>query len=90
MAHTYNTRSNNLNNEENESEQAPNTSELIINLEKKVISRFDGVDKEILNLKDVIIKNLQIKNQRLQTRVNDLENRVLSLEISGNHLEQYG
>ena len=34
MAHTYNTRSNNLNNEENESDQAPNTSELIINLEK--------------------------------------------------------
>ena len=48
------------------------------------------MDKEILNLKDVIIKNLQIKNQRLQTRVNDLENRVLSLEISGNHLNQYG
>ena len=48
------------------------------------------MDKEILNLKDVIIKNLQIENQHLQTRVNDLENRVLSLEISGNHLEQYG
>ena len=48
------------------------------------------MDKEILNLKDVIIKNLQIENQRLQTRLNDLENRVLSLEISGNHLEQYG
>ena len=90
MAHTYNTRSNNLNNEVNESDQAPNTSELIINLEKKLISRFDGVDNEILNLKDVIIKNLQIENQRLQTRVNDLENRVLSFEISGNHLEQYG
>ena len=48
------------------------------------------MDKEILNLKDVIIKNLQIENQRLQARVNDLENRVLSLEISGTHLEQYG
>ena len=90
MAHTYNTRSNNLDNKENDSDQAPNTSELIINLEKKLISRFDGVDKETLNLKDVIIKNLQIENQRLQTRLNDLKNRVLSLEISGNHLEQYG
>ena len=56
MAYTYNTRSNNLNNEENESDQAPNTSELIINIEKNLISRFDGVDKEMLNLKDVIIK----------------------------------
>ena len=48
------------------------------------------MDKEILNLKDVVIKNLEIENQRLQARVNDLENRVLSLEIGGNHLEQYG
>lgn len=48
------------------------------------------MDKEILNLKDVIIKNLQIENQRLRTRVNVLENKVLSLEISSNHLEQYG
>ena len=56
MAKTYSTRSSNLNNEEIETDQAPNTSELIINLEKKLISRFDGVDKEILNLKDVIIK----------------------------------
>ena len=78
MVHTYNTRSKNLNNEENESDQAPNTSELIINLEKKLISRFDGEDKEILNLKDVIIKNLHIENQRLQTRVNDLENSFIT------------
>ena len=90
MTHTYSTRNNNINNEENENDQATKTSDLIINLEKKLISRFDGVDKEILNLKDVIIKNLQLENQRLQTRVNNLENKVISLEISGNHLEQYG
>ena len=89
-SHSYNTRNNNVNNEENENDPAPKTSDLIINLEKKLISRFDGVDKEILNLKDVIIKNLQIENQRLRTRVNVLENKVLSLEISSNHLEQYG
>ena len=90
MTHTYNTRNNNITNEENENDQATKTSDLIINLEKKLISRFDGVDKEILNLKDVIIKNLQLENQRLRTRVNNLENKVISLEISGNHLEQYG
>ena len=87
MTHTYNTRSNNINNEENENDQATKSSDLIINLEKKLISRFDGVDKEILNLKDVIITNLQLENQRLRTRVNNLENKVISLEISGNHLE---
>ena len=60
MTHTYNTRNNNINNEENENDQATKISDLIINLEKKLISRFDGVDKVILNLKDVIIKNLQL------------------------------
>ena len=79
---------NNINNEENENDQATKISDLIINLEKKLIYRFDGVDKEILDLKDVMIKNLQLENQRLRrTRVN-LENKVISLEISGNHVEQ--
>ena len=90
MTHTYNTNNNNINNEENENDRATKTSDLIINLEKKLIFRFDGVGKEIFNLKDVIITNLQLENQRLRTRVNNLENKVISIEISGNHLEQYG
>ena len=55
-----------------------------------LISRFDGLDKEILNLKDVIIKNLQVKNQRLTQKVSDLESKVISLESDHNSLEQYG
>ena len=51
MTHTYNTNNNNINNEENENDRATKTSDLIINLEKKLISRFDGVGKEIFNLK---------------------------------------
>ena len=50
----------------------------------------DGLDKELLNLKDVIIKDLQVENQRLRMKVNNLENKVMSLEMNGNHLEQYG
>ena len=38
----------------------------------------------------MLFKNLQIEDQRLQARVNDRENNIISLEISGNHLEQYG
>ena len=68
----------------------PQTSNLIINLEKKILSRFDGLNKELLNLKDVIIKDLQLENQRLRMKVKNLENKVMSLEINGNHLEQYG
>ena len=63
----------------------------ILSLENlTLISRFDGLDKEILNLKDVIIKNLQVKNQRLTQKVSDLESKVISLESDHNSLEQYG
>ena len=34
------------------------TSDLIINLEEKIFSRFDGLDKALLNLKDAIMKDL--------------------------------
>ena len=63
---------------------------LIINLGKKMTSWFDGLDIELLNLKDVIIKNLQVENERLRKKVNVLENKVLTLESEHNSLEQYG
>ena len=97
-AHNYNTRQNsvsingnvpstpeNLSTPENSS-----FSELIMNLEKMMLMRFDGVDKELLNLKDVAIKNLQIENQCLHSKVDNLEKKVISLEENGNLLEQYG
>ena len=88
MAHNYSTRHNPLvaNNEEN-NVLDPQTSDPIINLDNKMLSRFDGLDKELLNLKDVIIKGLQFETQRLRMKVNNLENKV---EINENHLEQYG
>ena len=88
MTHNYNTRHDPLvaNNEESVSDEQ--TSDLIISYEKKTLSRFDGLDKEFLNLKDVIIKDLQFENQRLRIKVNNLENKVMSLEINGNPLEQ--
>ena len=48
--------------------QFSETATLIINLEKKMTSRFDGLDIELLNLKDVIIKNLQVENERLRKK----------------------
>ena len=59
----------------------------ILSLEKKLISTFDGLDKEIPNSKDVIIKNLLAKNQRLRKKVSDLESKVISLERDHNSLE---
>ena len=67
--HVYNTRNNPLSTTEEIASSEANievfeslviseTANLILSLEKKSISRFDGLDKKILNLKDVIIKNL--------------------------------
>ena len=53
-------------------------------------SRLDSLDNELLNLKDVIIKSLQVENQSLRKKVNVLENKVLTLESKHNSLEQYG
>ena len=53
-------------------------------------SRFDELTKELLNVKDVIIKNLQTENKRLGEKVNNLESKVTSLKINQNKLEQYG
>ena len=58
----------------------PETFELIINLESKLLLSFDNLEKEMLNLKDVIIKYLQVENQRLRNKINSLEEKVISLE----------
>ena len=53
-------------------------------------SRFDGLDNELLNLKDVIIKNLQVENERIRKKINVLENKILTRESEHNSLKQYG
>ena len=66
------------------------TSENITNLETKLLSRFDKPTKELLNVKDVIIKNLQAENECLREKVGNLESKVTSPEINQKKLEQYG
>ena len=53
-------------------------------------SRFNGLDNELLNLKDVILKNLQVENKLLRKKVNVLERKILTLESDHNVLDQYG
>ena len=38
-----------------------------------MFSSFDNLDKEILNLNDVVIKDLQVESQRLCNEINNLE-----------------
>ena len=67
----------------------PETSELTINLESKLLLHFDNLDKEMLNLKDVIIKYLQVENQILRNKTNNLK-KSNHTGRSNNPLEQYG
>ena len=101
ISHVYNTRNNpvstiaeNVSSDENlkasEFSVISERADLILNLKKKLISRFNGSGKEVLNLKDVIIKNLQVKNQQLKKKVSDLKSMIISLESDHNSLEQYG
>ena len=60
------------------------TTENITNLETKLLS------KELLIVKEVIIKNLQAENDRLKEKVSNLKNKATSPEINQNKLEQYG
>ena len=98
LSHGYHTR-NNTPPPENQTPQQSNVStdqssndeaSLIARLESKLLSRFDNLSTEFRNLKDVIIKNLQIENERLKNRVSYLNKRIVSLESNHNMLEQYG
>ena len=52
-----------------------------------MLLHFDSLDKELLNMKVVIIKDLQIENQQLQSKISNLEKKVISLEENKNLLE---
>ena len=65
-------------------------SENITNLETKSLSRFDDIKKKLLNVKDVIIKYLELENERLREKIRNLENKGTSLEIRPTKRKQYG
>ena len=97
-SHGYNSR-NNTPPTENQTSQQSNVStdqssndemSLITHLESILLSHFDNLSTEFLNLKDIIIKNLQIGNKRLRNRVSYLNKRIVSRESNHNMLEQYG
>ena len=44
---------------------------------------------EVINLEDIVVKNLQDKNKYLKTKANVLENKIIDLEIQNNDVDQY-
>ena len=57
---------------------------------KKPKKSFTDIKDEIINLKEVIIRNLQNENKRLNDEVNQLQEKIISLESKSNSVEQYG
>ena len=101
MSHIYNTKNNPIsiteenvcsdtNFEASQSSIISETTNLILNFGKKLISRYNGLHKEVLNLKHIIIKNPQVEIQRLRKKVSDLENEVISVQSDYNSIEHYG
>ena len=59
-------------------------------LKENIATSINSLQNETTILKDMIIKRLQEDNRKLRTRCSNLENKLVSLEISTNNLEQYG
>ena len=75
MAHEYGTRS---------KSQVDLT---LYQVEENIVSSINSLRDEITNLENIIIKKLQEDNERLRTRYNKLENKLVSLRASTNNLE---
>ena len=84
--HDYNTRSKEMSDSKILVEISKLREELVENF-KKIFTDIKG---EIINLKEVAIKNLQNENKRLNDVVNQLQEKVISLESKSNSAEQYG
>ena len=62
MSYDYNTRT-------KIREKQNNTSVAIVNLETKLLDGFSSLIDEVINLKDVIIRNLQEENAKLRSNL---------------------
>ena len=82
MPHNYNTR------HWHESDSASNHDPLV-KLEENVINCINNLNEEIVNLKDIVIKQLQDENEKLWVKCSTLENKVVNLEQNLNSLGQY-
>ena len=59
-------------------------------LEKSIVQSINGLKNEIINLKHIVIRNLQDENARPKEKCEKLENRVAILKSNHNDLAQYG
>lgn len=85
--HSYNTRGKNKDSD-------VNNDSVISNIEATFLASFqefkDEIKGEIIQLKNTIIANLVNQKKKLQSKVEFLEAKIETLEISSNNLQQYG
>ena len=53
------------------------------------MQNISNLKNEVINLNDMIIKNLEDENKLLKIKVNVLENEITDLEIQNNFVDQY-
>ena len=53
------------------------------------MQNISNLKNEVINLNDMIIKNLEDENKFLKIKVNVLENEITDLEIQNNFVDQY-
>ena len=82
--HDYNTRSKEISDSKVLVEISKLREELVENFKKS----FTGIKDEIINLKEVIIKNLQNENKRLNDVVNQMQEKIISLESKSNSVDK--
>ena len=84
--HGYSTRSK----ERSDSKILDKISKLREELVENFKKGFTDIKGEIINLKEVIIKNLQNENKRLNDEVSQLKDKIINIESKSNSVEQYG
>ena len=81
--HEYNTRSKDATNADQ-----PDLLSSISKVESNLMQNITILKDKVINLKDIIVKNLQDENKLVKTKVNILENAIIDLEMQNNNLNQ--
>ena len=84
--HSYNTRGAN----DDESKNLTESEFIISALKSSFDESLTELKTEIINLKDVIIKNLLDDNKKLRESNDKLKTKIINLESDLNDLNQYG
>ena len=58
-------------------------------VESNLTQNITNLKDEVINLQDIITKNLQDQNKRLKTKINVSENKIIDLKIQNNNVDQY-